>query len=161
MIYKINQTPLLVAEVLRCETYAANNTTPSDRLTYQSMRKLRRTGFEGTIPTLDDLHSSLLAGALDAESDPYSKKTDTGLPPALAEVFGSEGDNTVVLDTMIRYIVKLANLILVPVAKGEWGLPPNKLRMDSMLAAEYRIWVFMAFEVDAPFLSLLGDTIMP
>ena len=50
MIYKINQTPLLLAEILRHETYAANNTTPSDRLTYQSVKKLRKTGVRGDNP---------------------------------------------------------------------------------------------------------------
>ena len=31
--------------------------------------------------------------------------------------------------------------------------------MDSMLAAEYRTWIFMAFGIDVPFLSLLGESI--
>ena len=77
-------------------------------------------------------------------------------------MFKSKGDDEAVLDTMTRIIVQwLAESILVPVAKIEWEVPLNKWGMYSMVAAEYRTWLFMALEVDVPVLSLLGETITP
>ena len=126
------------------------------------MKKLRRMGFEGTIPTLNDPRAAILASSLDGESDLHSRKTDTGLPPALAATLESGGDEEAVLETITTIIVqRLANLILVPAAKIEREMPLVKWGMDSMLAAEYRTWFFMAFGVDVPFLLLLGDAVTP
>lgn len=128
----------------------------------QGMKKLRRMGFEGTIPTLNDPRASILASSLDGESDAHSKKTDTGLPPALAETLKGGGDDEAVLDSIITIIVqRLANLILVPAAKIDRDMPLIQWGMDSMLAAEYQTWFFMAFAVDVPFLLLLGDAVTP
>lgn len=128
----------------------------------QGMKKLRRMGFEGTIPTLNDPRASILASSLDGESDLHSKKTDSGLPPALAATLEAGGDQDAVLDTLTNIIVeRLANLILVPAAKIDRDALLAKWGMDSMLGAEYRTWFFMAFTVDIPFLFLLGDVATP
>ena len=129
----------------------------------QGMKKLRRMGFEGTIPTLNDPRAAILASSLDGESDLHSKKTDAGLPPALAATLESDDcGEEAVLDTITTIVVqRLANLILVPAAKIDRETPLIKWGMDSMLAAEYRTWFFMAFGVDVPFLLLLGDAITP
>lgn len=128
----------------------------------QGMKKIRRMGFEGTIPTFKDPRAAILASSLDGESDLHSKKTDSGLPPALAATLEAGGDKDAVLETLMDIVVgRLANLILVPAAKIDRDLPLMKWGMDSMLAAEYRTWFFMAFKVDIPFLSLLGDVVAP
>ncbi|KAI9781322.1 MAG: Type I Iterative PKS [Peltula sp. TS41687] len=124
----------------------------------QGMKKLRQKGFEGTIPTLNDPRASILASSLDGESDLHSKKTEAGLPPALAECLEAGGDDEAVLDIITDIIVhRLSNLILVQVEKIDRNEPLTKWGMDSMLAAEFRTWFFMAFSVDIPFLLLLGD----
>ena len=128
----------------------------------QGMKKLRRMGFEGTIPTLNDPRASILASSLDGGSDLHSKKTDSGLPPALAATLEAGGDADAILDTLTDIILKrLANLILVPAGKIDREMPLIKWGMDSMLAAEYRTWFFMALAVDIPFLFLLGDVVTP
>ena len=128
----------------------------------QGMKKLRRMGFEGTIPTLNDPRASILAASLDGESDLHSKKTDAGLPPALAATLEAGGDADAVSETLVVIIVaRLANLILVPPAKIDREKPLTEWGMDSMLGAEYRTWFFMAFAVDIPFLYLLGDVATP
>ncbi|KAL9598453.1 MAG: hypothetical protein Q9219_004489 [cf. Caloplaca sp. 3 TL-2023] len=129
----------------------------------QGMKRLRQMGFEGTLPTLNDPRAVILASSLDGETDLHSKKTDAGLPPALAATLESEGcDEDAVRESITTIIVqRLANLILVPTAKIARDMPLVKWGMDSMLAAEYRTWFFMAFGVDVPFLLLLGDAVTP
>lgn len=128
----------------------------------QGMKKLRRMGFEGTIPTLNDPRASILASSLDGEADLHSKKTDSGLPPALAATLEAGGDADAVLDTLTEIVVvRLANLILVLASKIDPEMPLMKWGMDSMLGAEYRTWFFIAFAVDIPFLFLLGDVATP
>ena len=128
----------------------------------QGMKKLRQMGFEGTIPTLNDPRAAILASSLDGESDAHSKKSDTGLPPALSEALEAGGDDEAVLDAIVGIVVqRLANLILVQAHKIDRTMPLIKWGMDSMLAAEFRTWFFMAFTVDIPFLLLLGDTVTP
>ena len=84
----------------------------------QGMKKLRRMGFEGTIPTLNDPRASILASSLDGEADLHSKKTDSGLPPALAVTLETGGDADAVLDTLTDIVVaRLINLVLVPAGK--------------------------------------------
>ena len=118
----------------------------------QGMKKLRRMGFEGTIPTLNDPRASILASSLDGETDLHSKKTDSGLPPALAATLEAGGDADAVLDTLTDIILgRLANLILVPAGKIDHEMPLIKWGMDSMLAAEYRTWFLL--EYDATSLS--------
>lgn len=129
----------------------------------QGMKKLRRMGFEGTIPTLNDPRAAILASSLDGESDLHSKKTAAGLHPALAAALEAEDCDEVLIKSTITTIVvqRLANLILVPAAKIDREMPLIKWGMDSMLAAEFRTWFYMAFGVDVPFLLLLGDAVTP
>ena len=128
----------------------------------QGMKKLRQMGFEGTIPTLNDPRASILASSLDGESDLHSKKSESGLPPALAECLEAGGDDDAVLHVITTIIVqRLANLILVQAHKIDKDVTLSKWGMDSMLVAEFRTWFFMAFTVDIPFILLLGDSITP
>ena len=87
----------------------------------QGMKKLRRMGFEGTVPTLNDPRAAILASSLDRESDLHSKKTDASLPPALAATLETEGcDEEMVRETITTIVVqRLANLILLPATKNE------------------------------------------
>ncbi|KAG6999650.1 hypothetical protein G7Y79_00033g068380 [Physcia stellaris] len=119
--------------------------------------------FEGTIPTLDGPGTAVLASSLDGESDLHSKKTDAGLPSALAATLETAGcDEETVRETMTIIVVqRLANLILVPAANIERNMALMKWGMDSMLAAEFRTWFFIAFSVDVPFLLLLGNAVTP
>ena len=128
----------------------------------QGLKKLRRQGFEGTIPTLNDPRAAILASSVDGESDVHSRKAESGLPPALSEALEAGADAEGVLDAIVGIIIaRLANLILVRADKiapdallAGWG-------MDSMLASEFRTWFFMAFTVDIPFLFIMGPTASP
>ena len=128
----------------------------------QGMKKLRQQGFEGTIPTLNDPRAAILASSLDGESDAHSKKSDSGLPPALAEVVDASGDDEEILEAITSLVVqRLANLILVQAHKIGKTVPLSSWGMDSMLAAEFRTWFFMAFAVDIPFLMIMSEDVNP
>ncbi|KAI4176186.1 MAG: hypothetical protein LQ343_001230 [Gyalolechia ehrenbergii] len=165
-------TPLKEEELLSILDLSLSRPAPLDPseahvltgLETQGMKRLRRMGFEGTIPTLNDPRAAILASSLDGESDLHSKKTEAGLPPALAAVLESDDEPgpDAVKDVLTTIVVqRLANLILVPAGKIDRHLPLVKWGMDSMLAAEFRTWFFMAFAVDVPFLLLLGDSVTP
>lgn len=114
----------------------------------QGMKELRRMGFEGTIPTLNDPRASILASSLDGEADLHSKETDSGLPPALVATLEAGGDTDAVLDTVMNIVVgRLAILILVPASNIDREMLLMKWGMDSMLGPNHRTWVFMAFAV--------------
>ena len=126
----------------------------------QGMKAMRKMGFEGTIPTLNDPRASVLASALDGVSDLHSKKTESGLPPALAEVIDADGDDDAILEAIVGIVVKrFSNLILVQADKIDNMKPLMSWGMDSMLAAEFRTWFHMAFNVDIPFLLIMSDSV--
>ncbi|KAL8833880.1 MAG: hypothetical protein Q9170_004027, partial [Blastenia crenularia] len=133
-------TPLKEEELLSIIDISLSRPAPLDPsqahvltgLETQGMKRLRRMGFEGTIPTLNDPRAAILASSLDGESDLHSKKTEAGLPPALAAVLESEDCTPdAVKDVITDILVKrLANLILVPAGKIERAVPLAKWGMD-------------------------------
>ena len=58
-------------------------------------------------------------------------------------------------------VQRLANLILVQAHKIGKTVPLSSWGMDSMLAAEFRTWFFMAFAVDIPFLMIMSEDVNP
>ncbi|MCJ1311389.1 hypothetical protein MMC25_005060 [Agyrium rufum] len=123
------------------------------------MRELRKKGFDGTNPIMSDPRGSLLASALDSEGD-QELKTSSGLPAEVAEALATGGAESTVLDAVVSVVKKrFSNLILLPVDKIDDGRPLTQFGMDSMLAAEFRSWFYLAFKVDIPFLTLLSETV--
>ena len=66
----------------------------------QGLELLRCGSFEGTIPTLNDLRTSILAYSLDSDSDAHSKKTAAGLPSTVAAALEAGGDADAVRDAL-------------------------------------------------------------
>ena len=68
-----------------------------------------------------------------------------------------QGAGESVLDA-VRTIVqkKIANLILLPVEKLKPEQPSGDFGLDSMLAAEFRTFVYKVLDVDVPFMTLLA-----
>lgn len=119
------------------------------------LKELRKKGFEGETPTLNDPRASVLAGSLDG--DLALKGKDDDLP---AEVVKALEKGTPLEEAILQHIVRrFSNLVLVPLDKVDCAKPLAAYGMDSMIAAEFRTWFFSTFEVDIPFLELLSKTV--
>jgi NADP-dependent 3-hydroxy acid dehydrogenase YdfG len=117
------------------------------------LKELRKKGFEGTNPTLDDPRASLLASALDGQDDVLRHSSTDGLPPALAEALEGGADlKTALLDFVRR---RFGNLTLIKFDDVDVKTPFVKFGMDSMLAAEFRTWFYQTLTVDVPFLMFM------
>jgi hypothetical protein len=118
--------------------------------------ELRKNGFEGSNPTLQDPRSAILARAFDSQSDLASKSQVGNLP---AEVVAAVEGGVELKDAIAMHVLKrFSNLVLIPVEKVDMRKPLHVYGMDSMIAAEFRSWFFQAFKVDIPFFELLGKT---
>lgn len=51
-----------------------------------------------------------------------------------------------------------SNLLLMPLDAVDTKKPIASFGMDSMIAAEYRTWLWTVFKVDIPFLDILSST---
>ncbi|KAI1104957.1 reducing type I polyketide synthase 10 [Jackrogersella minutella] len=120
------------------------------------LKELRRQGFEGNNPTLDDPRASLLAHALDGEGDVARHAQDGRLPAGVSK--GLQDGltlNEAVLDHVRR---RFGNLVLIKYEAVEVNKSLGDYGMDSMLAAEFRTWFWKNLTVDVPLLMLLGKT---
>jgi len=121
------------------------------------LKEMRKKGFEGSNPTLNDPRAAVLARALDGQNDLASKGQTGRLPAEVAAQI--EGGSTVP-DAILNFIAKrFSNLVLLPLDKVEVAKPLTGYGMDSMIAAEFRSWFFQSFKVDIPFLELLSKTV--
>ena len=130
---------------------------------FAGLKEQRDRGFEGDNHVLADPRASLFAAAFARSStttnNAANDATATGLPEEVRKALrdGSSGSGSV-LDA-VRAVVtkKISNLILLP---AEQLAPDRRLGdfgLDSMLAAEFRTFVFKAFGgVDVPFMTLLA-----
>lgn len=128
---------------------------------FMGLKEQRDHGFEGDNHVLADPRASLFAAAFARSTnavDGRGAATRQGVPEELAKAL-QDGSSVSVLDA-VRTIVakKISNLILLPVENlkpeqhlGEFGL-------DSMLAAEFRTFIFKTLEVDVPFMTLLAKS---
>ena len=119
------------------------------------LKELRKKGFEGENPTLNDPRASVLAGSLNGDLDMKGKEDD--LP---AEIVKSLEEGAPLGEAILQHIVKrFSNLVLVPLDKVDCSKPLAAYGMDSMIAAEFRTWFFSTFKVDIPFLELLSKNV--
>ncbi|KAL9123287.1 MAG: hypothetical protein Q9187_000159 [Circinaria calcarea] len=120
------------------------------------LKELRKKGFEGTNPTLNDPRAAVLAAALDGQADVAYKNQDGNLP---AEVADALEKGMLLADAVSAHVSKrFGNLVLLPLAQVDVSKPLADYGMDSMIAAEFRTWFFKSFRVDIPFLTLLSKT---
>lgn len=123
------------------------------------LKQLRKQGFRGTNPTLNDPRASVLAAILDSDSDRSLKAAShSGMPAELAEALASGGGQSI-LEAIVQLIIqRFSNLVLQQADRIDPARALSKFGMDSMLAAEFRTWFYQVFKVDVPFLTLLSDT---
>ncbi|THV53463.1 hypothetical protein BGAL_0050g00300 [Botrytis galanthina] len=121
------------------------------------LKDLRKKGFEGDHIVLSDPRACLLASALSSsgsnDSSSHRSNVSTALKTAL--------ETTASLREAIAILVKerFSNLILISIEKLEMEKKLAAYGMDSMLAAEFRTWMWQVFRVDVPFLELLGEKV--
>ncbi|RFU27489.1 hypothetical protein B7463_g8851, partial [Scytalidium lignicola] len=121
------------------------------------LKAMRKKGFEGTNPTLNDPRAAVLARALDGESD-LALKGQTGRFPA--DVSAQIENGSTLSAAMLHFISKrFSNLVLIPLDKVDVAKSLAGYGMDSMIAAEFRTWFFQSLKVDIPFLELLSKTV--
>ena len=120
------------------------------------LKELRKKGFEGTNPTLNDPRAAIIAGALDSSADLAFKDDDGTLP---AEVVDALEKGAPLAEAIVQHVAKrFGNLVLLPIAQVDVSKPLEQYGMDSMIAAEFRTWFFQSFGIDIPFLTLLNKT---
>ena len=120
------------------------------------IKELRRKGFTGETPTLNDPRANLLAAALAQGEESSGAGSTSGMHPELAAALESGSSLPEAVLTVVSK--KFSNLILIPLDKLDVAKPLAVMGMDSMLAAEFRTWFFQTFKVDIPFLTLLSKT---
>lgn len=120
------------------------------------LKELRKKGFEGTNPTLQDPRAAVLARALDGQADLANKNQDGNLPVEIVDAL--EKGELLAEATLWHVAKRFANMVLLPLEQVEVSKPLADYGMDSMIAAEFRTWFFQSFHVDIPFLTLLSKT---
>lgn len=134
----------------------------------QGLQAIREQGFEGGNHVLDDPRVSIMAAMLAANTDNNTTAGGTGsgshLPEAVAIALANRGkaengaSDNVVLDEVESVVsLKLRNLLLLKELNPQTFL--SKFGMDSMLAAEFRHFIFHTFNVDVPFQTILSETV--
>ncbi|KAL6719446.1 hypothetical protein ACLMJK_003686 [Lecanora helva] len=119
------------------------------------LKELRKKGFEGDSPILNDPRASVLAGSLGG--DLVMKGQDDELPVEIAKAVENGME---LYEAVLQHISKrFSSLVLVPLEKVDTVKSLAAYGMDSMIAAEFRTWFFQNFKVDIPFLELLSKTV--
>ena len=124
------------------------------------LEELRKKGFEGTNMTLDDPRASILAGALERGTNDRSDGPKAATLPELSAALENEGSKKSLNDAVLGLMVKrFSDLTLTPLTKVNVIKPLAAYGMDSMLAAEFRTWIYRAFKTDVSFFGLLSGTV--
>ena len=126
---------------------------------FTGLKDQRSRGFEGDNHVLKDPRASLFAAAFARSTnaaDNAAPATADGLPEELAKAMREDGGESVpdAVGAIVRR--KMANLILLPVEQLNPEQKLGDFGLDSMLAAEFRTFIFHALEVDVPFMTLLA-----
>ncbi|KAJ5701470.1 KR domain-containing protein [Penicillium malachiteum] len=124
------------------------------------IQELRKQGFEGENHAFADPRAALLTASLERQVAGTSENETHGaasqLPGSIARALRNKQDPASILDALRAVVLKkLSNLILLPETQLEADQPLGEFGLDSMLAAEFRTYIFRIFEVDVPFVVLL------
>lgn len=121
------------------------------------LQELRKAGFSGDSPVLHDPRACMLHAALNG-SDVNGASTGAAgdLPAEVAEAMtvGGSVESAVCSAVASRF----SGSIMLPVERLDVTRPLSSFGMDSMLAAEFRSWLYNTFKADVPFLRLLDKT---
>jgi hypothetical protein len=120
------------------------------------LKELRRRGFDGNNPTLDDPRAALLAHALDGAGDVDRAAQEGRYPVPVAKGLQDGLTLTEAVLDFVRH--RFGNLVLIKYDAVDVAKPLSDYGMDSMLAAEFRTWFWSSMAVDIPLLMLLSKT---
>ncbi|KAI1116262.1 polyketide synthase [Nemania sp. NC0429] len=136
--------------------------------------KLMDKGYDVDLEVVQDPRLALLSAAVAAEkasrrrkggrheqpnlsqviaTTPWLQPLPLDIAESLAVVTGATSLSSAVLQLTKQ---RFSNLILVPVESIDEDKPFSRFGVDSMIASEFRTWLWNTFEVDVPFLDLLG-----
>ena len=99
----------------------------------------------------------ILALAAPTFREAQGGSTGHGLPPAVVSALASKNAQAVQKAVFEVLSERLSHLILVPQENITLQLRLTEIGMDSMLAAEYRTFLFRSLSVDVPFLTLMDS----
>jgi NAD(P)-dependent dehydrogenase (short-subunit alcohol dehydrogenase family) len=135
------------------------------------LRKLMEKGWDVTSGNMQDPRSAVLSASLlaDLSADDAGGVAGAGLanaptwlkevPAAAAKALASESDAPSLQEGVLRLTRKrFSSLILMPIEHIDDARPVAQFGVDSMIAAEFRTWIWGTFKVDVPFLSLMSNT---
>ncbi|KAL2839981.1 hypothetical protein BJX68DRAFT_271844 [Aspergillus pseudodeflectus] len=169
--------PLNEQEFLQVIDFALAGSDPAHILTGlegTSVRNLMAQGFDVQSGTLHDPRMALLLASLQAEQD-LNKEGDSAtdasvgsaaaaawfideVPAAGRKMLSSEASAPSLFDALLRMTRRqFSNLILMPLDQVEDRRPISQFGVDSMIASEFRTWFWSAFQVDIPFLAIMGS----
>lgn len=118
------------------------------------IKELRKKGFEGTQPAMEDPRANLLASALDPHT---SAAATTGDLPAEVAALVQSGQS--LAEAVLNFIRRrFGNLVLLKFDAVDVRKPLAQYGMDSMIGAEFRIWFYRSMQVDIPLVMLLGSS---
>ncbi|RAH60136.1 polyketide synthase [Aspergillus piperis CBS 112811] len=127
---------------------------------FTSLQEQRERGFEGDNHVLADPRAALFTASFArgaaGEGKSETQNAAAQLPGDIARALRDNQNMESCLDAL-RAVVskKISNLILLPENDLKADQPLGDSGLDSMLAAEFRTFVFRMFEVDIPFIVLL------
>ncbi|KAL3473119.1 polyketide synthase [Aspergillus californicus] len=122
------------------------------------LKELRRKGFEGSHPALEDPRAKLLinsfsGGANDGSQDQGGADAG-GLPAGVVTLMQAGESLTEAVLAHIRR--RFGNLVLLKYDDVDTRKPLSQYGMDSMIGAEFRTWFYQSLSVDVPLVMLLG-----
>ncbi|KAI0444212.1 polyketide synthase-like protein [Xylaria telfairii] len=123
------------------------------------IRRYFEQGFEVSHSILSDPRASILASALEVNRSAWHSRLN-GSDSASGRVAlsnGSSNGSTSVRGSVTQILRKrFSDLLLTPIDQIDTMKPFTEFGIDSMIAAEFRTWLWGSFKVDVPFLDLLS-----
>ncbi|KAL2802548.1 hypothetical protein BJX63DRAFT_440810 [Aspergillus granulosus] len=124
------------------------------------LKELRRKGFEGSHPALEDPRAKLLIGPFSGGANAGSQDqgaSDTGGLPSVVSALMQDGHS--LEQAVLAHIRRrFGNLVLLKYDDVDTRKPLAQYGMDSMIGAEFRTWFYQSLSVDVPLVMLLGTS---
>lgn len=129
---------------------------------FTGLQEQRERGFEGDNHVLADPRAALFTASFarhaagEGEGKCEKRNATVYLPKNFARALRENQDVESTLNALRTVLSKkISNLILLPETDLQANQPLGDSGLDSMLAAEFRTFIFRMFEVDIPFMVLL------
>ena len=123
----------------------------------EGMKELRRRGFSGNHPTLEDPRAGVLLSALDGDAGGRTGHTQDGnLPTEVTKA--TEAGETLEQAVLNHVRRRFGNLVLMKYEAVDVKKPLADYGMDSMIGAEFRSWLYQSLAADVPLSTLLGKS---